>query len=133
MLSAGRKRAQFYPLVESSTTAVKTTIFECSATSVDNFEQQVQAAINPSLGSSDREQIDNLLLDFSDVFEDSLGHTTLVTYKIDTGDSAPIKQRVRRLPFAHAQGRRRATDKRNIRTGCYSAQHQSVVQPDYSR
>ena len=32
-----------------------------------------------------------------------LGHSDVVTHKIDTGDSAPIRQYPRRLPYAYRQ------------------------------
>ena len=41
------------------------------------------------------------LLEFSDVFEDSLGHTNVVTHNINTGDATPIRQYPRRLPYAY--------------------------------
>ena len=44
---------------------------------------------------------------FSDVFDESLGHTTLLTHKIDTGNSAPIKQQPRRLPYVHREESKR--------------------------
>ena len=41
------------------------------------------------------------LLSYADVFEHSLGHTTVVRHSIDTGDSSPIRQRPRCLPCAY--------------------------------
>ena len=38
------------------------------------------------------------MLSFPDVFQSSLGHTTVVEHRIDTGDSTPIRQYPRRLP-----------------------------------
>ena len=42
-----------------------------------------------------------MLLEFSDVFDGNLGHTTILIHEINTGKSAPIKQHPRRIPFAH--------------------------------
>ena len=41
----------------------------------------------------------NTLLNFPDVFNNGLGHTTVTDHKIDTGDSPPIHQYPRRLPY----------------------------------
>ena len=38
---------------------------------------------------------------YSDVFDDKLGHTKLVTHKIYTGNNQPIKQAPRRLPYVY--------------------------------
>lgn len=53
---------------------------------------------------SDSEKIDvaKLLLEYEDVFSKhdlDLGHFTAITHKIDTGDAAPVKQRMRRTPL----------------------------------
>ena len=45
----------------------------------------------------------NLVEEYSDIFAldaTELGSTNLVTHSIDTGDSPPIRQLVRRVPFA---------------------------------
>ena len=63
------------------------------------------------------------LLRYADVFEHSLGHTTVVRHKIDTGDSPPIRQRPRRLPYAY----RKETDDQ-IR----DMLDQGVIQPSIS-
>jgi hypothetical protein len=38
---------------------------------------------------------------YSDVFDNKLGHTKLVTHKIDTGNNRLIKQAPQRLPYVH--------------------------------
>lgn len=43
----------------------------------------------------------NTLLSFSDVFDNSLGHTSVALHNINTGDSLPIRQYPRRLPYHH--------------------------------
>ena len=42
-----------------------------------------------------------LMHKYSDVFDETLSHTTLTTHKINTGTSPPIKQAPGRLPYAH--------------------------------
>ena len=52
---------------------------------------------------SQRKQIINLLCDYQDVFADeqeSLGRTSTIWHKIDTGAAKPIKQAPHRLPQA---------------------------------
>ena len=56
-----------------------------------------------SLSSREREQLQNLVLEFADIFaldQSELSSTDLVTHVIDTGDTVPIKQHPRRIPFA---------------------------------
>ncbi len=48
---------------------------------------------------AEKERVQRLLSKYSDVFDDNLGHTTLVTHKIETGSRQPIKQAPRRLPY----------------------------------
>ena len=54
-----------------------------------------------SLTSDDRERVQRLLCKYSDVFDETLSHTTITTHKVNTGTSPPIKQAPRRLPYAH--------------------------------
>ena len=56
-----------------------------------------------ALSPNEHYQLVSLVTEFADLFAlDSceLGRTSLVTHRIDTGDSPPIKQPPRRLPFA---------------------------------
>ena len=56
-----------------------------------------------SLSVVQRNQVENLVSRFHHLFAISpseLGHTNLVEHSINTGDHPPIKQPVRRLPFA---------------------------------
>ena len=55
------------------------------------------------LAAADKQQLQNLVEDFHDVFaldDLELGHTDLVAHTIDTGDHCPIRQPPRRIPFA---------------------------------
>ena len=65
------------------------------------FLDRIESIIDPSLQGEDRDKLKNLLLEISDVFDEHLGHTTILTHKINTGNSTPIKQHPCRLPFAH--------------------------------
>ena len=56
-----------------------------------------------NLTEEEADQSNDLLVEYADVFAldlSKLGITDLVTYAIDTGDSVPIKQAARRIPFA---------------------------------
>lgn len=51
----------------------------------------------------DRESLVKLLTEFSDIFSKGpldMGKTDIVNHKIDTGNSAPIRQPLRRVPFS---------------------------------
>jgi hypothetical protein len=55
------------------------------------------------LGDFQKEKLKDFLIDFQDVFSNSLadiGYTDLVKHKINTGDSKPIKHRPYRIPLA---------------------------------
>ena len=55
---------------------------------------------------SQRKQIIDLVCNYQDVFADeqeSLGHTSTIRHKIDTGAAKPIKQAPRRLPQARRE------------------------------
>ena len=59
--------------------------------------------IEESLPQREQEQLQNLVLEFADMFaldESELSSTDLVTHVIDTGDTVPVKQHPRRIPFA---------------------------------
>ena len=71
------------------------------------FTDKVDSVIDTLLVNGDKERVQDLLNKFSDVFDESLGHTTLLTHKIDTGNSAPIKQQPRRLPYVHREESKR--------------------------
>ena len=53
------------------------------------------------LSSTQRDHVFDVLLEFEDVFAnagDNLGHASSIKHQIDTGDAAPIRQPVRRVP-----------------------------------
>ena len=75
------------------------TAVECNLSKT--FIDKVNAVIDTSLTSDDRERVQRLLCKYSDVFDETLSHTTITTHKTNTGTSPPIKQAPRRLPYAH--------------------------------
>ena len=106
-LHAGQRVSEFIPLVESDLLA--TTLSEnnssstCSTATPVAIQHQLEAALSPSLNVHEKQNILSTLLRFSDVFEETLGHTNVVQHKIDTGNSRPIRQYPRRLPFAYRE------------------------------
>lgn len=103
-LSVGENLAEFCPLVESYTKKSEITSTVAAGIRQETFEsfsKTIEIALDSSLDTNDKDHVAKLLHEFSDVFDDSLGHTTVHSHKIDTGNSAPIKQRPRRLPYSH--------------------------------
>ena len=111
-LVADENLADFCPLVEScSTTSHLPDVDVCGAVECNlskTFIDKVNAVIDTSLTSDDRERVQRLLCKYSDVFGETLSHTTITTHKINTGTSSPIKQAPRRLPYAHIGMRQNA-------------------------
>ena len=61
------------------------------------------AEVGPSLPWQERAKLHSLLLGYHDVFsleEGDRGETDLLKLVVDTGDSTPLKQGPRRVPFA---------------------------------
>ena len=66
------------------------------------------------LDESQHLQVGNLLKEYADIFAKSksdLGYTTLVEHTINTGNTAPIKQRPRRLPLAKKEAEKEEVKK----------------------
>ena len=62
-------------------------------------------------------------MQFSDVFDESLGHTYVIQHHIDTGSAPPICQYPRRLPYAYREeAKQQITD----------MLQQGVIQPSHS-
>jgi len=60
----------------------------------DPVLQQMVASVGSSVGRREREQLADLLDEFSDTFsmgENDLGWTDIVTHAIDTRDSKPVR------------------------------------------
>ena len=61
--------------------------------------QQMVDNADSSVGRAERKQLTDLLTEFSEAFsmsENDLGWTNVVTHTIDTGDSKPVRQPLRR-------------------------------------
>ena len=113
-LQAGQKVSEFCPLVESpvandnlASCSLPSMSMTCNTSSISDIQSDLENAPSPSLRPIERRTLLKTLMRYSDVFDPSLGHTTVVTHKIDTGDAAPIRQYPRRLPYAY----REETDK----------------------
>ena len=107
-LHSGQKVATFCPLTElvsSSTYLPKNTSCNTSCSVVNKTlmsaqsNSELQAAINPRLSKKDKDKLLQKFLEFPDIFQDSLGHTTVFEHHIYTGNSPPIRQFSRRLPY----------------------------------
>ncbi len=66
------------------------------------FLDNINAVIDNTLTPAEKERVQRLLSKYSDVFDNNLGHTTLITHKIDTGSTQPIKQAPRLLRYVHS-------------------------------
>ena len=77
--------------------------FVCGAIASDSFKSQVEEVISPHLNKKDKHKLKALLNDFADVFDDQITECTITRHKINTGDAMPVKQRPRRLPYAHRE------------------------------
>ena len=70
------------------------------------MELLYKANLNPTLSLKDKKQLLEVLVKHHSVFsleEGERGETSLVEFAINTGDSAPRKQVVRRIPYAARQ------------------------------
>ena len=63
---------------------------------------ELSSALSSTLSPCERNTLLTTLLRYADVFDHSLGHTTVVRHNINTGDSPPIRQRPR-LPYTYAK------------------------------
>eukprot|EP00794_Sanderia_malayensis_P001629 gene1629-biopygen1507 len=104
-LYAGQQVGKFVPVVESidpsqhhSGDSVCASV-SCQSVIEPSTLKELQAAISPCLTANEREQLLNTLPEFPDVFNNRLGHTSVTMHKIDTGNSPPIRQYPRRLPY----------------------------------
>jgi len=86
--------------------------------------QQLEDSLSSDLFPSERETILDTLLQFTDIFEERLGHTNIIQHTIDTGNNAPIRQYPRRLPYAY---------RAETRTQVQDMVNQGVIQPSCSQ
>ncbi len=107
-LQAGQKVSEFFPLVETYDSPARhapqdQVSMSCSTSNSDSLACRLAAQIDPSLADQAKENILSTLLQYADVFDESLGHTSVIEHKIDTGSSQPIRQYPRRLPYAYRE------------------------------
>jgi len=79
--------------------------------------------VDESVSDEDRRRLVSLLTEFSSAFykdENDLGWTDIVAHAIDTGDSKPVRQPLRRHPTAHLDA---------IQQNISSMLQQGVIQP----
>ena len=73
--------------------------------SIPDHLQELYNRSSQQLSISEQKALQNLLIDYADVFsshEYDIGNFTAIEHSIDTGDSLPIKQRLRRTPACFA-------------------------------
>ena len=98
-LQAGQQIGEYWPLIDTllpnlhePSTANHTVSNNSPSVACTNFSQnqikvELEAALSPSAKQNDRQILLQTHLKYSDVFHDSLGHTDVITHKIDTGDA----------------------------------------------
>ena len=75
--------------------------------------QELMDGVSPEVTGGDREQVQNLLAEFSDIFsatESDLGITDMTVHRINTGFHQPIKVSGRRIPVAKREEATRMID-----------------------
>ena len=127
-LHVGQKVGEFCPLVEVP--AVDYSAYPpssshcCSTTTVsEDLILDLQKALSPELSSPERKEILATLMKFADVFQEDLGHTDVISHRIDTGDAPPIRQYPRRLPYAFRE---------EVRSQVTDMLQKGVIQPSSS-
>ena len=135
VLYQGTKIAELEKISESCISSIEPGSIEsqCSATSPHDISNEKRellwGAVEESQGDlteAEKEKFFELLIDFSDIFSTSkadIGRTSRLRHSIDTGDSPPIRQPVRRLPPHRKQ---------EVRTLLQQMKDQDVIQPSCS-
>ena len=101
-LQLGQKVGEFCPLVASPENITSCTVTSNSTSSTcSTIQHELEKSLSPSLLPHERKALLQTLLQYSDVFDNTLGHTDVITHKIETGNAAPIRQYPRRLPYAY--------------------------------
>ena len=98
-------------------------IDEVSETQEDPVLVEMVNRVDDSVSASDRQRLLELLTEYSSTFsrgETDLGWTDIVTHSIDTGDSKPVRQSLRRHPPVHQEA---------IKQQISSMLEQGVIEP----
>ena len=99
-LQAGQHIGKYCPLLDtlSSVDTQGTPLpkyakaFSCQPANKVSLTEELKAVISPSLNDHDRQVILNTLLKYTNVFDESLGYTDVITHTINTGNNDPIRQ-----------------------------------------
>ena len=104
-------------IAKSESVNLKARSIEPEISNTDILPDHVQTLWNQcknELSLTEQTQAESLLIEYSDVFARSkadLGKTSLFQHRINTGNSAPIKQRPRRVPMSKRQVERDEIEK----------------------
>ena len=125
-LQAGQKIGEFCPLVETHNHSASECYSVASSSGIKDtthIASQLEANINSDLNATDKNTLLQTLLKFSDVFDESLGHTDVIQHHIDTGSAPPIRQYPRWLPYGYREeAKQQITD----------MLQQGVIEPSHS-
>ena len=88
-----------------------------------SVQGEITAALSDSLSTDDRKIFLKILMQYTDVFQPDLGETDVITHRINTGTSPPIRQHPRRLPYAYRE---------ETRTKITEMLEQGVITPSHS-
>ena len=107
-LQAGQKICEFYPLVKTYSpdlfhTSEHQVSINCGTLSSNKLASQLAFQFDPSISDQAKESLLQTLWQYPDVFDEGLGHNSVVEHSIDTGSSPPIHQYPRRLPYAYRE------------------------------
>ena len=128
-LESGQQICEFCPLVDSVPPKPSTNDcpphppLSCSSLISAKVRGDLSSALSSSLDDHGRKLILNTLLKFSDVFDESLGQTQVISHRIDTGNATPVRQPLRRLPYAFRE---------ETKSQVHDMLEQGVIQPSNS-
>ena len=125
-LQAGQKIGELCPLVETldhSSSECYSVASSFGVQDIARIASQLEANINSDLNATDKNTLLQTLLKFSDVFDESLGHTDVIQHHIDTGSAPHIRQYPRRLPYVYLEETKQQIN---------DMLQQGVIQPSHS-
>ena len=88
-----KKLVNFVPLLKSQYYSTDPTSSSrcCSTTTVSkDVMVEFENALSPELSGPERNEILATLMKFADVIQEDLGHTDVISHKINTSDAPPI-------------------------------------------
>ena len=87
----GQKIADFCPMVESIQCPFPEVNYVGSTARYPSVQGEITAALSNSLSIDDRKILLETLMQYTDVFQPDLGETDVITHRINTGTSPPIR------------------------------------------